>query len=109
MLWDCPLCLQLKRAPTDTIGDVELPTPYASAACTADGRIWVALNNMDPPGPPHRVNLSFSGLVANGATRRILTGPTMDAHNSFDQPDLLRPAPFRAVAMDGELVVELPA
>ena len=43
-------------------------------------------------------------------TGRILTAPTMQAHNTFDQPDAVRPAPFTGARLAGAtLTVELPA
>jgi alpha-N-arabinofuranosidase len=41
---------------------------------------------------------------------RILTAPAMNARNTFDQPDAVRPQPFRGARLtDGTLVIELPA
>ena len=48
------------------------------------------------------------GASAKSATGRILTAKTMDAHNTFDQPDAVKPAPFKATRKGDELRVELP-
>lgn len=95
------------RARLDTTrwrrGDDELPAVEASVARGADGRTHLALVNLDPDRPAHvRTNLKgeFRG--------RILTAATMDAHNTFDRPDAIAPAPFVARSDAEGLTLDLP-
>jgi alpha-N-arabinofuranosidase len=43
------------------------------------------------------------------ASGRILTGETVDAHNSFASPSRIAPKAYRASAAGGQLRFELPA
>jgi alpha-N-arabinofuranosidase len=43
-------------------------------------------------------------------TGRILTGSTMDAHNTFDKPTTIQPVAFNGAKIaGGNLTIELPA
>lgn len=86
-----------------------LPLLSASASRGADDRIHLSLCNLRPDrdaglsGELRGVNKSF----VNG---RILTAPAMNAHNAFDHPEAVRPAPFDGAKLQGEkLTVSLPA
>ena len=84
-------------------GDVELPSVDFTAARTADGSTVLALVNLDPDRPA-RVNTNLSGA----AQGRVLTAAAMDAHNTFDHPQALVPAPYAAKPGASGLVLELP-
>jgi alpha-N-arabinofuranosidase len=91
-------------APRWREGDVELPAVDASVARGTDGATVIALVNLDPRRPA-RVTTSLDVP----ATGRILTAPAMDAHNTFDAPRAVVPAPYAARVVGGRLVFELPA
>jgi alpha-N-arabinofuranosidase len=56
------------------------------------------------------VSVDVRGMRATGATGRILTGPAMNSYNSFEHPDVVKPAPFTgATVANGQLNVTLPA
>jgi alpha-N-arabinofuranosidase len=40
---------------------------------------------------------------------QVLTAPDIDAHNTFTQPDAVKPAPVSVAASGGKIVVKLPA
>ena len=68
-----------------------------------------ALVNLDP-NRAMPVSVAMTGLQATQASGRIVTGPTMDAHNSFDSPDAVTPQPFAdARIAGGTLSVTVPA
>ena len=74
---------------------------------TADGRIVISLVNLDPHRAAH-IDAGVAGMHA--VSGRILTATTMDAHNTFEQPDAVRPASFDgAVLNGGTLSIDLPA
>ena len=93
------------QAPAYTFGGTSLPSVDISAARATDGKIWVSLVNLDPKRPAH-VTTNLAGGAASG---RILTGATMDAHNTFDQPDAIHPVPYSGRSEHGKLVFDLPA
>jgi alpha-L-arabinofuranosidase len=81
-----------------------LPSVDASVARGTDGKLWLALVNLDPNRPAH-VTTNLDGM-AHG---QILTGPAMDTRNTFEAPDTIHPVPFSAGNPGGRLVIELPA
>jgi len=93
-------------SPLYQLGEDSVPALSVSAARTADGQIVLGLVNADPASA-HEVDLSAFG--AKHATGRVLTGASMDAHNTFDAPDTVKPEAFRADAGRKGLVLTLPA
>lgn len=87
-----------------TSGGVDLPMVDVSAARATDGALWVSLTNLDP-NRATRVTTNLSGS-ANG---RILTAQAMDAHNTFDRPETVKPAAYSAKSVGGRLSFDLPA
>jgi alpha-N-arabinofuranosidase len=80
--------------------------PAVSASATVSDATYVSLVNMDPHHSA-QVTLSLAGVSFQSG--RVLTGPTIQAHNTFDQPDLVKPVEFDAVSTtDGGFLVELP-
>jgi len=89
--------------------EVAVPAVSASAVRDAAGQVHVALVNLDP-NRAMPVSVAMTGLQATQASGRIVTGPTMDAHNSFDSPDAVTPQPFaNARIAGGTLSVTVPA
>jgi alpha-N-arabinofuranosidase len=84
-------------------GDTDLPMVDATAARGTDGKLYLALVNLDPRRPA-RVTTALSG----NARGRILTGPAMDTHNTFDAPDTIRPLPYAGRREGGHVAFDLP-
>ncbi|WP_277969046.1 alpha-N-arabinofuranosidase [Sphingomonas echinoides] len=91
---------------------IELKTPYyhkdefalpaisASAVRDTAGQVHVALVNLDP----HRaipLSVAMSGATAGSVSGRIVTGATMDAHNTFEKPDVVKPEAFTGAQVSG--------
>jgi alpha-N-arabinofuranosidase len=94
----------LVSAPDYQHGTYRMAMVDASAARGKDGKLYLALVNVDPNRPAHvRTNLSGS------ATGSVLTGSAMDSHNSFEAPDVVHPAAFAGVQEAGKLSFDLPA
>ena len=89
--------------------DLQAPGVSVSAARTATGTVAVALVNMDPHAAAS-VSLSINGVKAKAVKGEILTAAAMDAHNTFESPDAVKPTRFNGAALkDGKLSVALPA
>jgi alpha-N-arabinofuranosidase len=85
-----------------------MPAVSGSAVRGKDGRVHVGLSNLDP-NQPNSVTVKLDGLTAASVSGRILTAPVMNAHNTFDAPETIRPAAFSgAQVRDGTLTVTLP-
>jgi len=85
-----------------------IPAVSASAARTTNGSLALALVNADATNPA-RVTVRIDGTKTSKVSARILTSAAMDAHNTFDAPDTVRPAAFRgAKRMGDSWTFELP-
>lgn len=82
----------------------EVPMVDVSAARGTDGKLYLSLTNTDP-NKAARVATNLSG----NARGRILTGPAIDTHNTFDKPNTIMPAPYSARSSGGKLTFDLPA
>ncbi|MCM8729857.1 alpha-N-arabinofuranosidase [Hephaestia sp. GCM10023244] len=85
-------------------GDHDLPMVDVSAAKGTDGKLYLSLVNLDPDRPA-RVTTRLTGT----ATGRILTGPAIDTHNTFDAPNTIHPVAYSGKSAGGKLVFDLPA
>ena len=96
-------------AGTVTHGEVTLPKVHASASVNAEGVVHVSLCNLDPNGPAD-VTVGLRGVKAARIEGTVLSADTMQAHNTFDQPDNVSPKTFSDFKLaDGTLTVTLPA
>jgi alpha-N-arabinofuranosidase len=92
------------QGPEYTHGKFRMAAVDASVARGADGKLYLSLVNVDP-NRPARVTTSLSGR----ASGRILTGPALDTHNTFDKPNTIQPAAYSGRSLGGKLVFDLPA
>lgn len=86
-----------------------VPVVSASAVRDKDGRLHIALVNVDPN---HTVSVAakLSGVSIASAKGRVLTGPAVNSHNTFEQPDAVKPVSFSGATVEGGgLKVALPA
>jgi alpha-N-arabinofuranosidase len=95
-------------AGTYAFGDLRLPQVDAVAARGKDGKLWLALVNVDP-NRPARITTFFDGLTATSAAGEILTGAAVDAHNTFDHANAVAPRPFDGRVSGGDLIFDLPS
>jgi alpha-N-arabinofuranosidase len=90
-------------------GDGSIPAISVSASRDDEGRVHLSLCNLDP-GRQMSVSCELRGMKPTAATGRILTAEAMNAHNTFDQPEQVKPAPFDGVTFtDNTLLFDLPA
>ena len=80
-----------------------------TAARSDDGGVHVALINLDPARATE-VRIRLDGAHEWTVAGQVLTSDRMDAHNTFEQPAAIVPAPFRGARIeDGVLIARLPA
>lgn len=92
-----------------TYGKWSIPQVSASAAKAGDGSVVVGLANLDPHKAA-RVSVVISGMQARQVKGELLTAETMDAHNTFENPNAIHPVAFDGAELDGDkLSVTLPA
>jgi alpha-N-arabinofuranosidase len=103
------LPITVSRGGWYTLGIDSLPVVSASASRDRSGTIHVTMSNLDP-NAARTVRVDLQGASATSATGRVLSGETMDAHNTFERPDAVKPAPFTGARLtNGQLTVTLPA
>ena len=89
-------------------GGRSMPAVSATASRDANGRIHVTLTNIDP-NRARTVSALVRGQAVATVTGRILTADVMNAHNTFERPDAVRPAVLDGATLVGEtLTVRLP-
>jgi alpha-L-arabinofuranosidase len=89
-------------------GDIALPRVDVMAARSPDGRVWLALTNVDPSRPVEFA-ADVTGMAARSASGSVLTAPAVDTINSFDAPQTIVPRPIGATVSGGKLRISLPA
>jgi alpha-N-arabinofuranosidase len=95
------------KSPTYQRGEWSMPQVSVSAARDAAGKLHIAFTNVDP-NRAASVSTKISGLNAKSVTGRILTANAIDARNTVDKPEVVKPAPFKGSRKGDELRVELP-
>lgn len=91
-------------------GEKEYPQVSASASKTEDGVVNITLCNLDRENAVS-LNLDVRGDVqASDVSGRIITADTMDARNTFEDPENVKPVTFTDFNISGNtLNIELPA
>jgi alpha-N-arabinofuranosidase len=96
------------QSPKYEHGDKSMPAVSLSASRDKNGVVHVSLVNAHATSAAN-VSCEISGIKATEATGRILTADILDAHNTFDAADAVKPVDFNGAKIaDGKLNVELP-
>lgn len=89
-------------------GDERIPAISVSASRDNTGAMHVSLCNLNP-NDAIRLSVEIKGAKVGSATGTILTANDMCAHNTFDQPHVVKPAAFTGTRLtEGGLEVNLP-
>ncbi|ETT46717.1 alpha-L-arabinofuranosidase domain-containing protein [Paenibacillus sp. FSL R7-269] len=96
-------------SPVYSYEGVEIPEVSASASVNAEGIIHVSLCNLNHASSAV-LPLALRGLAGQASVSgTTLAGASIDAHNSFEQPEAVTPQAFSAFKLEGDtLTVELP-
>jgi alpha-N-arabinofuranosidase len=95
------------QAPDYKVSQWTLRSIDVSAARGTDGRLYIALVNVDPKRSAS-VSVNVPGVSVREVSGRVLTAPAMDAHNTFDQPNALQPTSFKGSSKGDVHVWQLP-
>ena len=91
-----------------TFGNQKLPAVSASASRDKAGRVHISLVNIDP-NRSQEVSVTLRGCKASGVSGQILTSSKVQDHNSFEDPNKIKPADFKAAVLKNEeLKITLP-
>jgi alpha-N-arabinofuranosidase len=87
----------------------QIPAVSASASMDERGRIHLTVANLDP-NEPRTLSVQVSGATVSQVGGRVLTASAMNAHNTFEDPEAVRPAQFQGAMFHGDrLIIRLPA
>jgi alpha-N-arabinofuranosidase len=102
------LPIDIDCAPYEHDGET-IPALSASASRDDAGKIHVSLCNLDP-GRAMNVACELRGVSPTRVAGRLLTAGAINAHNTFDQPEAVKPVVLDGVTLAGSTVrYELPA
>ena len=87
-----------------------IPALSASASRDQFGKIHISICNLDLEKAA-RIQCEIQGAAAKGKlSGQILTAAAMNAHNTFDQPEQVKPGPFDQMEQQGNILsVTIPA
>jgi len=101
------LDVTLRDVPTRTVADSTLETISASASTKGDSAL-ISLSNLDDTAE-RTVVLDLRGRTVVSATATVLTGDALDAHNTPQAPDAVRPTELDVTLHHGHATVVVPA
>ena len=85
-----------------------IPAVSASGSVNSKGEVLLTICNLHP-SEQIDVSCQLRGRGLSSATGRVLTDQSMNAHNTYDSPDALRPKRFEDFRLDGtQLSVSMP-
>jgi len=97
------------------LGSESIPALSISSSMDSAGKVHVTLCNLRPDSSMD-ISLDIVGIGNNGAgiasyckaTGSVLTGKTMNSHNTFDAPDTVKPVALKEMPIqDGKLEFKL--
>jgi alpha-N-arabinofuranosidase len=103
-----PIDLQCQRR--EVRGGRTIPMVSATASRSKEGVVHISLSNVDADNAQEVTIDLGNGVDAKKVEGELLTAKTLEAHNTFEQPDVVKPVPFNAIKINkGTLKIKLPA
>ena len=90
-------------------GNEKLAAVSGSASKDKSGAVHISLTNIDAKSP-QEISIDIDGSNFKSLSGRILKSGKLQDYNSFENPNKIRPAPFKDAKLKGDkLTVKLPA
>ncbi len=93
-------------AGTYTVDKIKLPRVDAIAAKDKNGKIWLALTNLDANNSAE-FSVAVPGATVTKAVGQTLAAPKIDSINTFTAPNMVTPKPVSAMAANGKITLTL--
>jgi alpha-N-arabinofuranosidase len=85
-----------------------VPSLSASASRDKDGKLHLSIVNLDP-NRPAEITTQVAGSTVTNIAGQVLTAPTINAMNTFDNPDAVKPATFNGYRIqDSQVILSVP-
>jgi alpha-N-arabinofuranosidase len=95
-------------APDYKLGDKTMPALSLSASRNEEGFIHLSVVNAHASDSV-KLTCDLNGVTATAVTGRMLASDKLDGHNTFDQPEQVKPTSFDGASLDGgKLTAEVP-
>lgn len=90
--------------------DEKLPQVSVSASKNDEGKVHISLCNIDHKNEAQlELDVRGLGVTAANVSGRILTAGSMNAHNTFEEPENVKPVAFEQVSVnENKLSITLP-
>ena len=96
-------------SPDYVLGAEKIPALSVSASKDKNGITHISLVNIDPT-KAKEININIAGINAKTVSGRILSSSKLQNFNSFENPNLIKPAPFQGAQISNStLKLSLPA
>ena len=103
------LPLDLQSPLQYSYGEQSIPAVSVSASKDKEGRVHISLVNIHPEEGTE-ISVELRGMNPKQVSGRILTADELNAHNTFDQPDAVRPESMKGLKINkNQLTFTLPA
>jgi alpha-N-arabinofuranosidase len=98
------------QSPDYAFGQEKIPMVSASATRAADNSaVHLSLANTSP-AQTVTLSVKMAGVAPTSVAGRVLTAPSMTAHNTFSAPTAVQPVAFDGASVKGDTVaIKLPA
>ncbi|MEN3332204.1 MAG: alpha-L-arabinofuranosidase [Blastocatellia bacterium] len=96
------------NAPEYRIDQASVPSVSASASRDKDGKLHLSIVNLDP-NRPAEITTKVAGSTVRNIIGEVLTAPMMNAMNTFDNPNAIKPTPFSGYKIqDSQVILSIP-
>ena len=97
------------KAPEYKLGDASVPSLNVSASRDGEGRLHLSVVNLEATRAAEII-ATVSGATIKSVSGEVLTAPVLNAMNTFDRPNTVKPAPFSGYKVQGsQLILNIPA
>ena len=95
------------NTPEYKVGDAAVPALNVSASRDGEGHLHLSIVNLDPT---RTGEITVFGGTFKNVSGEVLTANAVNAINTFDQPNTVKPAPFTTYKLQGpQLILTIPA
>jgi alpha-L-arabinofuranosidase len=96
------------NAPEYKVDQSSVQSISASASRDKEGKLHLSIVNLDP-NRVAEITTRVAGAAVRNITGEVLTAPMMNALNTFDNPNAIKPAPFSGYKIqDSQVILSIP-